>query len=802
MQYAPAYRVSRAPPVSVTSHALEPLRELYEVRIATVLDQYRHMAYEAKQPTLAWAKRNARSLRERTQPLRDRLRNHFGWLFARPDELPPPLKGRAARFGWLVVTLGVAAFVFFFSRYLFALNDAYQTHAEDMGIMMQALWNTTHGAPLHQTICNVVSDTNCLGDVSRLAIHFEPIMAPLALLYALAPSAKTLQVAQALIVALGAFPAYALASRKLQSAFAGVVFAALYLLYPSLDAAVTDDFHAVALAAPLLMFALYFLLTRNNLGFAIAAGLAIMTKEEVALSIAMIGLYAIVMLRRRRLGAVVVALAIGWIIMETLLMRQISPIGHSPLTSRYDGLGDSPGEIALYLLTHPLTVVQRYLLDTSRVRYLAVLLAPVAFLALLSPTALVIGVPVIGLNLLSNNAVMYSGYAQYSVELTPIIVFAAIDGSDRARKVLTPAYSQARLRLAAWIEQRQRLWQEYASWLPRQTRALVLPSTLLLALTLTPLATSLAEQQRQAFLPIGRNYVWPVATAHTTLANEIIARIPASASVSAQSDLVPHLSNRRFVYLFPYRAVEADYVLLDVTSNPYPLSDAAAYVQNVWQTLNSGLFKVVVAQDGYILLQRGTVQEPGVVITSLPDSFFTYTHATPDMITNRTTGVAFKADAATIHLLGYSVSPTRQVYLNNPVLTVTTYWRITGTLTQAVHPEIVVTYPSGATFSSADSATTQWLPMDTWPNGATIAVQSWPMYLSGAESGNVRIGVRIAPTAQGDASEVPFLRARARYAPHAMQPRPTFEDGTPAASDVSISVDRTLVSFASETFIP
>ena len=238
---------------------------------------------------------------------------------------------------------------------------------------------------------------------------------------------------------------------------------------------------------------------------------------------------------------------------------------------------------------------------------------------------------------------MYSGYAQYSVELTPIIVFAAIDGSDRARKVLTPAYSQARLRLAAWIEQRQRLWQEYTSWLPRQTRALVLPSTLLLALTLTPLATSLAEQQRQAFLPIGRNYVWPVATAHTRLANEIIARIPASASVSAQSDLVPHLSNRRFVYLFPYRAVEADYVLLDVTSNPYPLSDAAAYVQNIWQTLNSGLFKVVVAQDGYLLLQRGTVQEPGVVITSLPDSFFTYTRATPDMITNRTTGVAFNA---------------------------------------------------------------------------------------------------------------------------------------------------------------
>ena len=771
------------------------------MRITTILDQQRRNASEAIQPSLAWATRNARSLRERTQPLRDRLGDRFGWLFARPDELPPPLKGRTARLGWLVVSLGVAAFVIFFSRYLFALHDAYQTHAEDMGIMMQALWNTTHGAPLHQTICNVVSDTNCLGDVSRLAIHFEPIMAPLALLYALAPSAKTLQVTQVSIVALGAFPAYALASRKLQSAFAGVVFAALYLLFPSLNAAVTDDFHAVALAAPLLMFALYFLLTRNNIGFAIAAGLAIMTKEEVALSIAMIGLYAIFALRRRRMGTAVFAVAIAWVVMETLIMRQISPIGHSPLTSRYGGLGDSPGEIALYVLTHPLTVVQRYLLDTSRIRYLAVLLGPVAFLALFSPTALVIGAPVIGLNLLSSNAVMYSGYAQYSVELTPIIIFASVDGADRLRKVLTPAYTDLRARLAAWIERRRQLWRDYAARIPQRARTLVLPSALLLALTLAPLTTSLVEQQRQAFLPIGRNYEWPEATAHVKLADQIIARIPASASVSAQSDLVPHLSNRRFVYLFPYRAAEADYILLDVTSNPYPLSDAAAYVQNIWQTLTSGLYKVVVAQDGYLLLQRGTVQEPGVVITSLPDSFFTYTRATPEMITNRTAGVAFSAGSATIHLLGYSVTPAKQVYLNNPVLTVTTYWRITGTLTQAVHPEIVVTYPSGSTFTSADSATTQWRPMDMWPSGATMAVQSWPMYLSGAEAGDVRIGVRIAPTAQGDATEAPFLRAHSRYAPHAMQPRPTFDDGKQATANVSISADRTLVSFASETFI-
>ena len=62
---------------------------------------------------------------------------------------------------------------------------------------------------LHQTICNNISDTNCIGDVSRFAIHFEPLMLlPIPLLYLIAPSPKTLMLFQAVVVASGAFPVY------------------------------------------------------------------------------------------------------------------------------------------------------------------------------------------------------------------------------------------------------------------------------------------------------------------------------------------------------------------------------------------------------------------------------------------------------------------------------------------------------------------------------------------------------------------------------------------------------------------
>ena len=68
------------------------------------------------------------------------------------------------------------------------LHDTLQTPGEDLGIMDQVLWNTVHGHFMHQTICNPLSDSNCLGDVSRFAIHFEPILIAASLILPHTPS--------------------------------------------------------------------------------------------------------------------------------------------------------------------------------------------------------------------------------------------------------------------------------------------------------------------------------------------------------------------------------------------------------------------------------------------------------------------------------------------------------------------------------------------------------------------------------------------------------------------------------------
>ncbi|HEX9067675.1 MAG TPA: DUF2079 domain-containing protein [Ktedonobacterales bacterium] len=512
-------------------------------------------------------------------------------------ELPPANRGRQAYLAKALLVVGVIIFASYFTAYLFAQQDAFQTHAEDMGIMMQALWTTTHGAILHQTICNPISDANCLGDTSRLAIHVEPIMLPLALIYALAPSAKTLQLVQVVVVAAGAFPAYGLASRRLQSVWAGLAFAALYLLNPALDAAVSFDFHAVTLSAAFLMFAFYYMATKNTHGLVIASVLAMSTKEEVALIIGILGLWIFLWQRRHKLGAGMMLMAVAWLALAIVLMKLNSPIGQTPLAGRYAEFGSSPGAIAIYVLRHPLTVLHDYVLTPDRLHYLDSLSYPLGYAPVLSPLTVLLGGPALLINMLSSKPEMYSGAYQYNAELTPVLVFGAIEGIAMALGII------------------HAMWRPLTRWLRAHPHALPSGQTALLltmgrqVLLAVPIILLLmntgTRQSHDGTLPFSEKFTWPAVTAHSHLGDSLSSLIPASASVSAQADLVPHVSNRHDIYQYPDMAHTADFVMVDVTGYRYPQDlTPNLYCASIEDMLDDSIYGVILAQDGYLIFAR------------------------------------------------------------------------------------------------------------------------------------------------------------------------------------------------------
>ena len=543
-------------------------------------------------------------------PLRKRLSMLWKrlYLYSVPESLP------CTRLFWVAfssVTLVSLLFCGYFICYLTKLHAAYATNAEDLGIMDQAIWNTIHGQILHQTICNPISDTNCVSPdgITRLAIHVEPILFPISLLYLFWPDPRTLLVLQTIIVAAGAYPAFWLARLRLRNELAAVIVAMLYLFYPAQQQATTYDFHAVTLTASLLLFTFYFLYTRRTLCLFVFALLSMACKEEISLVVAMFGFWSFLFQRRRYVGLALVLLGLLWFWLAfDVIMPHFSPTGQPLLLSRYSDLGQGPVQAIVTIFRDPKDFLGQYVLDKDHLAYLRILFFPAVFLPLLAPWMLILAVPSLLINMTSSSAQMYSGLFQYNAEIVPILIIATIEA-------LVLLLWLMHLIEAKWklVRARTRLTTKGFSrwlfiWRPGQA---ISNYILLVPLGLALFSSIRYDDLYHGHLPFSQNFHWPVQSAHLALAQQFINKIPPDTSVSAQSQLVPHLSHRSDIYLFPYAVNQAQYIFLDVTSDVYPYYGFNDYLQGVKDILSGGQYDIVAAQDGYLLLRRGKQTDTG-----------------------------------------------------------------------------------------------------------------------------------------------------------------------------------------------
>jgi uncharacterized membrane protein len=475
-------------------------------------------------------------------------------------------------------------------------HRALQTTAFDLGTMDQSIWNTANGRILQVSLQPGV-------DI-RLAGHVEPILLVLSLLYLLYSDPEILLVLQTVVIALGALPIYWLAKERLDSDLAGLVFAAAFLLFPALEAANMFDFHGVTLAAAFLSFALYF--AKREQGKALFLTFMVLTmscREDMSLLAVTMGLYLILKWRglggqdslrnplvldrdNWRLGAVTLVLGASWFVVALFVIpSHFSTSGQHSQWDRYGYLGGSSLEILASLLFRPRLVVQ-HLLTIENLNYVLGLLSPVAFLSLLHPQVLLIASPTLLMNLLSTYAPMHTlGPFHYAAPLVPFFIMSSIYGTARLARVLAP-------------------------------RIGIGPQRTVQALTCVVLLASLVMHYQQGSSPLSAAFKLPRVSAHERLAQWFFDAIPAEAAVSAQSRLVPHLSQRQKIYMFP-RVEDAEYVFFDVTQDSWPI-----HPNDQWRLYRSLVddegFGVLAANDGYVLLRRGI---PG---SRLPDEFYSF----------------------------------------------------------------------------------------------------------------------------------------------------------------------------------
>ena len=568
----------------------------------------------------------------------------------------------------------------------------FRSSALDLGYMAQAAWNTLHGRIMAFTTYQNAPIDLPLSQFSRtdhlLGYHVELLLIPISLLLLIRSDPTTLLVFQALVVGLGALPAFWLARRRLGSDFAGLVFACVYLLAPALNGAVLSDFHPVALTASLLLFAFYFLETGKRGAFLVAIVLALAAKEEIAALVFMLGLYLFFWRRERRLGVITAALGLAWFLVATrLILPHFSGLTRSPFIERMTVFGPGLRGTLKAVLAQP-TLVARWLWQPEIRAYLGGLLATGGFISLFSPLVLLLTAPVLALNVFSQWSWTYSEGAHYSASLVPFIIVSAIYG-------------------VAFVAGRLQRW-----GLLRRKTAIVLVSGLVLAVSLT-------HHWQVGMTPLGRNFHWPQVTAHDRLAQEFIAMIPPDAALSAQANLYPHVALRRKAYLFP--AVEdAEYVFLDVTSPTYPI-DVPGLRGEVIGLLDIGGFGVLRAEDGYLLLKRGL--PPGW--EQLENAaFLSFARGAVPPGAHR---VSFLFGDA-LELVGYEYDIHNTVTAGQPPATITTYWRRLRKLQDGYELAFDFTREDGAVVGqhtgSMSTAVTAWYPSWAWRAGETVRIET------------------------------------------------------------------------------
>jgi uncharacterized membrane protein len=432
--------------------------------------------------------------------------------------------------------------------------------------MVQAVWATAHGHPLEVTSGGGEQFT-------RLGSHFDPMLVAFAPLWWLWPKPEMLLVVQAIAIALGALPAFWLARKHLGSERIGLAFAAAYLLYPAVEWLTIDEFHPVALACPLLLFAVWYLDEDRMVPFAVFAALACLTKEEIPLVVAGLGLWYALSRRRWAVGgAIAAAGAAGAALAAGVVIPHFSPTGESRFSARYGEVGGSAGGILKTAATHPLRLLEAAF-SWRDLRYLADLILPLAGLALLAPLVVVALLPELVLNLLSNVSTQTSIRYHYTSAEIPILVAAAILGGGalvRRRPAIAGPLAAAVL-IAALAANYARgplpLWREF-------------PGT-------SPVKADFAK-----------------ITEHDRVASRALELVPGGAIVSSTNSLGAHLSARRRVLSFP-RISDAAWVAVDETRMTYGgKSDELRGARRLVQLRRSPAWRLVFEHDGVLVFRR------------------------------------------------------------------------------------------------------------------------------------------------------------------------------------------------------
>lgn len=494
--------------------------------------------------------------------------------------------------GRVVVGLLVASYIARVAPLCVVSHFKMTTMSSDLAEFDNLFFNALHGHPFRAPA--IEGD---LQDWSALKVHAEFGLYLLLPFYALAPGPEALLWIQTVLVGGTAIPLYLLAEKRF-GALVAIVFAFAFLATPAVARPNFYDFHFTPLGMFLVAWHFHFMdrwLERpSNRGRALLAiasfALGLLAREDAAIGLAVYAAFLVLAGYQVRFGLIALVSALTYfVVVKFGVMPRFGTMWFDAIYQDLKAPG-SRGFVAVIwtALSNP-GFLLRSLLSEPKALYLLHMIVPTLALWLRRPLcwlALLTGF--VSTLLVTNRAPMFQSTFQYTYLWAPYVFGASIVALDEVRKRSASACTVVTAAAMATLAVGLVLGRQTGVWLGGE---------------------SIWGGFREKTFEISAREV----ERHREL-RELVALIPADASVAATEAEGPHVSTRLTMYSLKFTlGDQPDYLLLGHVG-------MGSESKHVRMALDSGEYGLVAQRGPFFLVGRGASGDIAPLSRKLPRS--------------------------------------------------------------------------------------------------------------------------------------------------------------------------------------
>ena len=353
--------------------------------------------------------------------------------------------------------------------------------------------------------------------------------------------------------------------------------------------ALSGDYHDTVVGASLMPVFLYYMQKRSYWKSVIPFLFMLFTKENFSLWLIFVSTALILMnLKDKKHILVNSAYLVVSLVYLILAFKVFIPYFEQPeklfWNFHYSKLGNSMGEVASYLVHHPIDGVKLFFnnptgdptFDYIKVEFYVVCLLSGAFVLFYRPILLIMFIPIVAQKMLNDRYVCWGIESYYMIEVVSILTLAVFIALEKIK---------------------QKKVQHWIAWI------IVILTTLTTLEVLYHRQLPWYRKDKECFYCVER-YKPPfdVQSVH-----KVLKIIPDNAKVVAHTSLVPHLAFRDYIYMYP-QIRDADYIALLIGQNTYPLKKEE-YAEKVIKLRNDKNWTIIYDQYPLLILKKKTAPQ-------------------------------------------------------------------------------------------------------------------------------------------------------------------------------------------------